>query len=157
MPTSGTAVHLPPSPSFPTESVVWFVVFYLQVVVADVIVVLPSPIFQPLLAITDAPRRQVYRMYHIYDKNPYVCILPSITIPALFGEFVSPCVLPWLPSSFTCRSVVAGCGVMNQLRAHTPDVKALGHWSAASFSLTILYASATPSPSSRNNTNLVVP
>lgn len=31
-------------------------------------------------------------MYHIYDKNPFVCVIPSITIAALFGEFVCvPC------------------------------------------------------------------
>jgi len=83
-------------------------------------------------------------MYHIYDKNPYVCVIPSITVAALFGEFVSIRVPAYLPSLLSCGSVVAGCGVMNQLRDHTPDVKALSHWSAASFSLTILYVSANP-------------
>jgi len=39
-------------------------------------------------------------MYHIYDRNLFVCVIPSITITALFGEFVFPC-LPFLLSFVT--------------------------------------------------------
>ena len=29
-------------------------------------------------------------MYYIYDRNPFVCIVPSITIVGLLGEFRFP-------------------------------------------------------------------
>jgi len=40
--SSGAAILLFVSPPTPTEEIVWFVLFQLQVVVADVIIVLPS-------------------------------------------------------------------------------------------------------------------
>jgi len=40
-------------------------------------------------AVADGTHQQVYRMFHIYDRNRLVCIIPSITIVALFGEFFS--------------------------------------------------------------------
>jgi len=57
---SGTTTRPSPGPPFPTESVVWFVVFYLQVVAADVIIVRPLSTVQSPLAVTDGARRQVY-------------------------------------------------------------------------------------------------
>ena len=33
---------------------------------------------------------QVYRMYHIYNKNALVCVIPSITTTGLFGESTPP-------------------------------------------------------------------
>ena len=44
------------------------------------------------LGVTDNEYRQIYRMYHIYDRNLYICIVPSIVNVALLGEFVFPLV-----------------------------------------------------------------
>ena len=41
-------------------------------------------------AVADDAHKQVYRMFHIYDRNPFMCIIPLITIAALFCEFFSP-------------------------------------------------------------------
>ena len=86
--SSGAGIQILPGPST-ADVVAWFVIFQLQVTVADIVIVLHPNSTLPF-AVTDYVRQQVYRMYHIYDRNPFVCVLPSITIAALFGEFVSP-------------------------------------------------------------------
>lgn len=59
----------------------------------------------PPFAVTDDARQQVYRMYHIYNRNVWVCIVPSIVIFALLGEFVFPLVFPVrLPSPLQLQS-----------------------------------------------------
>jgi len=60
----------------------------------------------------------IYRMYHIYDRNPSVCILPSITTAALFAT---------------------GCGLTHQLRDPSvpPQLKVRDNWSLACFSFSI--------------------
>jgi len=80
-------------------------------------------------------------MFHIYDRNPLVCVIPSVTIAALFGEFVFSLVsLVRLHLSLDCDLVAVGCGLTNQLRdLATPHGKtALSGWVAACFSLTLL-------------------
>jgi len=83
-------------------------------------------------------RPQVYRMYYIYNKNILVCVIPSITIAGLFGEFTLPSCVP------RCYSItvflVVGCGLTNQLRdLTTPSgLEARGRWTAACFCLTLL-------------------
>jgi len=83
---------------WPTLEVVRWAVFQFQIVVADVVM--------------------VYRMYHIYDRNPRVCIIPSITTVGLF---------------------VIACGLTNQLRdVSTPErLKAGSNWTTACFCVTI--------------------
>ena len=80
-------------------------------------------------------------MYHIYGKNPLVCIVPSITILALFGEFIFSLVPSVrLPSSLNCNFVVTGCVLTHlfskPLTLH--NAKVLDHWSTVSFSLSLL-------------------
>ena len=86
--SSGAGIQIPAGPPTP-DVVAWFVIFQLQVTVADIVIVLHPYSTSPLV-VTDEACQQVYGMYHIYDRNPFVCILPLITITALFGEFVSP-------------------------------------------------------------------
>ena len=93
------------------------------------------------LAVTDDARQQANRMYHIYGKNPLVCIVPSITILALFGEFIFSLVPSVrLPSSLNCNFVVTGCVLTHlfskPLTLH--NSKVLDHWSTVSFSLSLL-------------------
>ena len=93
------------------------------------------------LAVTDDARQQANRMYHIYGKNPLVCIVPSITILALFGEFIFSLVPSVrLPSSLNCNFVVTGCVLTHlfskPLTLH--NAKVLDHWSTVSFSLSLL-------------------
>jgi len=85
-------------PPLPTWGIVQLTLLLLQTAVADVVI--------------------VYRMYHIYDRNPFVCVIPSITIAAFF---------------------VTGCGVANQLRAPAtlPNLKALEGWFIACFCLAV--------------------
>ena len=92
----------------------------------------------PSLAVADDAYRQVYRMYHIYDRNPFVCVLPSITIAALFGKFVSPHRFPLSSLSLSRDFLAVGCGVAHQLQKPIPNLKALFAWSTASFCLTVL-------------------
>ena len=42
----------------------------------------------PPLAVTDDGHQQIYRMYHIYNRNLFVCVIPSIASVGLFGESV---------------------------------------------------------------------
>jgi len=85
-------------PPYPVVELFRLGLFQFQIVVADVIM--------------------AHRMYHIYSKNPLVCIVPSITITGLF---------------------VIGCGMTNQLRDLTSlrSVKLLGDWTSACFCVTI--------------------
>lgn len=85
-------------PPFPTMEIFRLSLFQFQIVVADIIM--------------------AHRMYHIYEKNFNVCIVPLITIAALFA---------------------VGCGATNQLRdLSTPHAqKSLGQWTSACFCLTI--------------------
>jgi len=94
--SSGAAIHLPTGASTSILGIARFVVFQFQVVVAAVII--------------------VYRMYHIYDRNPFMCVLPSLTIAASFA---------------------AGCGVVGQLRDPAATLRSLLNWSTATFTLTV--------------------
>jgi len=80
-------MRIPAGPLTPVV-VAWFVILQLQATAADIVIVL-HPNSTPPLAVTDDAHQQVYRMYHIYDRNPFVCVLPSITIAAFFGDFFS--------------------------------------------------------------------
>lgn len=77
-------------------------------------------------------------MYHIYDRNPFVCVLPSISIAALFGESVFHLALLSTFLRYSPRPAVAGCGVTDQLRNPGPDPEKLNNWSMASFCLMVL-------------------
>lgn len=137
--SSGASIQLTASSSTPVEGLVWFAVFQSQVVIADIIIVLPPSNSIPQPVVTDDAYQQVYRTYHIYDRNLYVCILPSITIAAAFGEFVLSLASPVCPpSSLNPDLVAAGCGVVEQLRNPTASAQLLLNWSTASFCLAIL-------------------
>ncbi|KAF9646494.1 hypothetical protein BDM02DRAFT_3270923 [Thelephora ganbajun] len=86
------------SPPLPTEEIVRVAVLQFQIVVGDIVM--------------------AYRMYHIYDKNPFVCVIPSLTIAALFA---------------------VACNVTHQLQdLTTPQkLKAMSNWSSVCYCLTI--------------------
>jgi len=94
----GVTVYEYLDPPYPTVEIFRLWLFQFQVAVADVIM--------------------AYRMYHIYGKTLLVCIVPSITITALFA---------------------VGFGMTNQLRdiSTIRNIKALEGWSSACFCLTI--------------------
>ena len=97
-------------------SVAWFVIFQLQVMVADILYSgrSTSPKLHHCLRSLTTHAKQVYRIYHIYDKNPFVCVLPSIITVTLFCESVSP-LPPWhspLPSLSLSRDFVGVSCVM---------------------------------------------
>ena len=54
----------------------------------------PPPKFTPQFTVTDHTRQQMYRMYHIYNRNPFICVVPSITTAASLGECILPLVFP---------------------------------------------------------------
>ena len=100
-----------------------------------------------LLAVSDDACQQAHRMYHVYGKNLLVCIVPSITISALFGEFVFPLVPSvCLPSSLNCDFVVSGCILTHifskPIMLH--NQKILDHWSTVAFSFSLLQVPANP-------------
>ena len=80
-------------------------------------------------------------MYHVYNRNSLVCIIPSIVTVTLFGEFVYLVSLTHFPSSLNCDFLAIGCGEAN-LFLHPPAVpflkKSVGGWTISSFCLTIL-------------------
>ena len=97
------------------------------------------------LAVTDDARQQANRMYHIYGKNPLVCIVPSITILALFGEFIFSLVPSVrLPSSLNCDFIVTGCILTHRFSIPlTPhNQKILDHLSTVAFSFSLLQVPA---------------
>lgn len=114
--------------------------FQFQIIVADVIMVLSTHGPKPPRT-SDDELEQALRMYHIYEKNPFICIIPSISIPALFGEsvFFSPLVSLRLRDQILIIVAVT-IALTNQLRdLSTPhDQKMLGDLSTACFCLTIL-------------------
>lgn len=131
----GGPVNLPAGPPFAVDFLVLTMIFHFQVTLQDIVVVHPSP--TPPLEVTDDPRKQGYRMYHIYDRNLLVCIVPFMSITASFSGFIlSSC----LQFAFLRRSirepVAAGCVLLHSIISD--DLKALAVWSAASFWLTIL-------------------
>ena len=130
--SSGAGIQISAGPL----TVAWFVIFQLQIVVADIVIVL-HPNSKPPPAVTDDAPQQVYRMYHIYDRNPFVCVLPSVITMVLFGELVSP--RSPLPSLSLSRDFVGvSCGMAYRLQNPIPNQKALFDWSTTSFCLTIL-------------------
>lgn len=93
--------------------------------------------FTPPLAVTDDGHQQIYRMYHIYNRNLFVCVIPSIASVGLFGESVFTRVLLL---SLNCDFVAAGCGIAHQFRDPTAPSfpQAVSRWTACSFSLSVL-------------------
>jgi len=92
---AGMSIYQSLEPSYPIEEIVRWSVLELQIVVADIIM--------------------VYRMYHIYDRNHLLCIIPSITTAALFA---------------------VGCGVASQFRyAMSANQTSLINWSSAGFAI----------------------
>jgi len=77
-------------------------------------------------------------MYYIYNKNALVCVIPSTTITALFGESTLPSCVPLRYSTTVFLAV--GCGLTNQLRDLTTpsNLEARDKWAAACFCLTLL-------------------
>ena len=83
--------------------------------------------------------QQVYRIYHIYSRNVWICIAPSMVILALLGEFVLLLVFPIRrPSSVKCELLADVCGLVYQLRDPVFNGKAVQNWCTVSFCLTIL-------------------
>jgi len=87
-------------------------------------------------------------MYHIYDRNPYICIVPSLGIVALFCEFVlphPPCPVR-LPLSLNYDFLAVSWGLVNQSRDLTTPAGqiARNYWSCACFSLSILQVPINP-------------
>ena len=99
----GVAVQLPPDLQSSAAGITRFLIIQFQSTVGDTIVVLPLPNSTLPLIVTDDARQQIYRMYHIYNRNPYVCIVPSIITAAMLGEFVFRRV-PVHPGSSTSNS-----------------------------------------------------
>ncbi|KAF9644526.1 hypothetical protein BDM02DRAFT_3121771 [Thelephora ganbajun] len=94
----GVTVYQFLDPPYDTAEIARWGVFQFQIVVADAVM--------------------MYRMYHIYNKNLLVCVIPSITITGLFA---------------------VGCGLTNRLRDLTTPrkLKELDDWSTACFCLAI--------------------
>ena len=90
----GVAVQLSPDLPSSAKWIAWFMIIQFQAMVGDIIIVFRSTLnFVPPLEVIDDTRQQIYRMYHIYNRNLYICVIPSITTAALLGEFVLPRVL----------------------------------------------------------------
>ena len=135
----GGTIHLSTGPPFPADGVAAVTIFYIQVTVTDMIVVLPQLNPTPPFAVTDGASRQVYRLYHIYDRNPWVCVVPSITITTLFGESIYLLVFPiHLPPSLNCDFVATGFGLLHQLRDPVSNRKAAEGWNTATYCLALL-------------------
>ena len=76
-----------------------------------------------------------------------MCIIPSITTAAAFGEFTFPLASPvYLALPLNFDFLVAGCGIADVFRNPTAPSfqKALGDWTASSFSLSILQVLVYP-------------
>ena len=141
----GEAIRLSIGPPFPADGVAAVAIFHLQVTVTDMIVVLPPPKLYPAAAVTDDARQQVYRLYHIYDRNPWVCIAPSITIAALFCVFIYALIfLVRLPPSLNCDFVATGLGLLHQLREPVHNQKVERSWNATTYCLALLQVPASP-------------
>jgi hypothetical protein len=97
----GVTVQQALNPPYPAMEIARWAVFQLQIVVANGIMVFPPPkVHATTSAVTDYMLQQIYRMYHFFDRNLLVCVVPSITTAAYFGEFVFPRV-PRPPSFVT--------------------------------------------------------
>ena len=136
---SGTSAYDYLHGRWPIVEVVRFAIFQCQVVAADAIMVLPPTSSLPRYRRSLTTHQQIYRMFHIYDRKPFVCIIPSITTAALFCEFFPLYAPPpvCLPSSLKRGFLATACGLANQLR-NPGGLKARDSWSWASFCLTIL-------------------
>ncbi|KAF9779330.1 hypothetical protein BJ322DRAFT_1089812 [Thelephora terrestris] len=96
--TQGEPVDQYLNPPYPALEIFRLGLFQLQIIVGDIIM--------------------MHRMYHVYNKNLLLCVVPSVTITALFA---------------------VGCCTVNQFRDLTTprSIKLLQDFSAACFCLTL--------------------
>ena len=71
-------------PPYGPDEIARWTIFQFQLVIGDLVMVCLLSSSPCLTLLTT--RRQIYRMYHIYNRSFLACIIPSITTSGLIGD-----------------------------------------------------------------------